>query len=259
MSESTAKAAPGKTTATKPNLPALVQTLQFSWFVGHLLTVIATILFALSYIRIFPNASWLWYKLALVGVIESFGVLIYQLVRKSGVNVKTLIADENVQYLLLAVVLFVQSPYVFLTLSTFFLFSTFHVLSYLKNFLLPALGVSDQSRISEQIGAFVAANNNKSIGLASLLEVYTLVSLFVRVITFSKRSIVPFLAYAVFMKLKFEKLAFTRNAFKQLEMSIEGLVNRTGHPAAKNAWIKVKSVFERIGAFSLIQQKDKTT
>ncbi|GEQ68895.1 hypothetical protein JCM33374_g2564 [Metschnikowia sp. JCM 33374] len=234
-----------------------VKTLQFAWFAGHALTVLSTIFFLLTYVRVFPSTYKFWYKLAFLGVIESFGVLIYQSIKKAGVNPKLLLKDDNVHYLFLAVVLFFYSPYVLLTLSTFALFSTFHVLSYSKNVLFPAFGIAESHPLSEKVGNFITANNNNSIALASLLEVYTVAWLLVRLITFRKNSLIPFLVYVVFIKLRFEKSTFTRNAFKSVELKLEGLINQTGAPAAKNAWVSVKSVFHQVGSISIVNDYTK--
>lgn len=248
-------------TTAKPDLAATVKTLQFAWYVGHVVTVISTIFFLLTYIRIFPSAYRFWYKLALLGVVESFGVLIFQAVKKNGFNPKLLLAEDNTQYFLLGALLFVASPYVLLTLATFFLFSTFHVLSYTKYYILPAIDIPDTHPISKHIGNFVAANNNKSIQLASVLEVYTLGWLFVRVLTFRKRSLTPFLIYLVFIKLRYEKSTFTRNYFKTVELKIEDFVNKSGNPAAKDVWVKAKGVFHQIGSFHVVNDhtKEKAT
>ncbi|KAM9913086.1 hypothetical protein OXX69_001935 [Metschnikowia pulcherrima] len=254
----TGKTAPGPKSEPAPSsVAAHVQTLQFAWFAGHAVTVISAVFYLLTYVRVFPGAYKFWYKLAFLGALGSFGVLIFQSVKKSGVRPALLLKDDNVHYLVLAAVLFVYSPYVLLTLSTFTLFSTFHVLSYARNFLFPLFNIPETHPLSVHVGNFITANNNNSIALASLLEVYTVAWLFVRVITFRKTSLVPFFVYVVFIKFRFEKSAFTRNAFKSVEVKVESLVNRTGVPAAKNVWIKAKGVFHQIGAISIVNDYTK--
>lgn len=250
-----------KPAAAKPELSATVKTLQFAWYIGHVVTTLSTLFFVLTYVKVFPKSYKFWYKLALAGVIESFGVLIFQSIKKNGANVKVLVKEDNVQYLVLALALFLNSPYVLLTLLSFFLFSTFHVLSYTKHYLLPALNIPDTHPISVKIGDFVTANNNKSIQLASVLEVYTLFWLLLRVITFRKTSLVPFVVFLVFIKLRFEKSAFTRNTFKSVEIKVEDVVNKLGQPAVKDAWLKAKAAFARIGAVHILNDytKEKAT
>lgn len=247
----------GSKTQSTTSFADHVKTLQFAWFAGHALTVLSAIFYLLTYVRVFPSTYKFWYKVAFLGAIQSFGVLIFQSAKKSGVDFKVVLKDDNVHYLVLAIVLFVYSPYVLLTLSTFALFSTFHVLSYARTFLFPALGVSDNHPLSVHVGNFVSANNNNSIALASLLEVYTVGWLLLRLITFRTNSLIPFLVYVVFIKLRFEKSAFTRNAFKSVELKLEGLVNQTGVPAAKDAWVTVKGVFHKISAVVLVNDYTK--
>lgn len=237
--------------APKAGLSSTVQTLQFAWFIGHVLTVVGTLFFVLTYARVFPSSYKFWYRVALFGVVESFGILIFQGISKSGVNVKTLLREDNIHYFFLGVVLLVFSPYVLLTLAPFFLFASFHVLSYSKNFLLPSFGINDTHPLSKRIGDFVSKNNSSSIQLAALLEVYALVWLLVRVVTFRKVSLVPFVAYLVFIKLRFEKSAFTRNAVKALEIRVEDVVTKSGNPAVRDAWVKVKGVFAQVGKVKL--------
>lgn len=256
----TSSSSPSSTgTGPKKDLAATVQTLQFAWYIGHVITVVSTIFYALTYVKVFPSSYKFWYSLALIGVIESFGVLLFQTVKKHGFNAK-LLAEDNAQYLFLGVLLFIAPPHVLLTLLVFFLFSTFHVLSYTKHFILPALDIPETHPLSKKIGDFVAANNNKSIQLAALLEVVTLAWLFVRVITFRKRSLTPFLAYLIFIKLRYEKSAFTRNYFKQAEIRVENVVNGSGNPAIKDAWLKAKGVFHQVGSIHFFHDhtKDKS-
>lgn len=256
----TGNSSPSSATPNKKDLAATVKTLQFAWYVGHVVTVVSTLFYLLTYVKVFPRAYKFWYSLALLGVIESFGVLLFQTVKKHGFNAPKLLSEDNAQYLFLGVLLFIAPPYVLLTLLVFFLFSTFHVLSYTKHFVLPALDIPETHPLSKRIGDFVAANNNKSIQLAALLEVVTEAWLFVRVVTFRKRSLTPFLAYSLFIKLRYEKSAFTRNYFKQAEIRVESFVNSLGNPAVLEAWLKAKGVFHQIGSLRFFAEpKDKAT
>lgn len=244
-----------------PKLSELVKTLQFAWFVGHVTTLVATTFFALSYVRVFPASYKFWYKLALVGVVDSFGVLVFQAVKKGGAKPAALLGDDNVHYLFLGVGLLFVSPYVLLTLTVYVLFSTFHVLSYTKHYLLPVANIGESHPVSVKIGQFVLANNAASIRWAAVLEVVTLGWLLVRVLTFRATLVIPLVLFAVFIKLRFEKSAFTRSAFKSVEMRAEQAVNATGNPKAKDVWIQVKAVFHRIAAVHLAHDytKEKTT
>ncbi|KAK6456228.1 uncharacterized protein RJT20DRAFT_5620 [Scheffersomyces xylosifermentans] len=233
-----------------------IKTLQFAWFVGHFVTLISVFYYTLTYIRIFPSTYKLWYVTALLGVIESFGILVYQLVQKNGFNVGLLLKDDNTHYFLYGLLFLWMRPYVLLTLFPFALFSLFHVLVYVKGYILPIFRL-ENSPISEHIGNFVSKSNTKSIQLASGLEIVTYVWLFFRMLAFRKRSLSPFLAYTVFIKKRFETSVYTRDFFKQIEVHIDTNVNKIGHPTLKNVWVQVKDVFRKIGGFYLVNDYTK--
>lgn len=262
MSESTKPTRAPKAAETK--VPAAsqlqlintIKSLQFAWFVGHILTLVGIFFYTLTYVKVGAKFYRFWYQLALFGVVESFGILLYQSFVKQQGKVAALIKDDNTHYFLLGAVLLLLRPYVLLTLSSFALFSLFHVLAYVKGHLLPALGQQD-TPVSSQIGSFVASNNTKSIQLASLLEIYTFGWLALRVVTFRQRSLVPFVVYAIFLKLRFEKSVFTRNYLKSVELRVEDLVNLLNVPAVKQGWFYVKDLFKRIGAIHVIHDFTK--
>ncbi|ABN67792.2 predicted protein [Scheffersomyces stipitis CBS 6054] len=240
-------------------LLATVKTSQFAWFVGHLVTLISVFFYVLTYIKFGVGLYKFWFVLALVGVVESFGILVFQSIKKNGFDFGQLIKDDNTFYFLLgSLLLFVRSR-VLLTLLPFGLFSFYHVLTYANGYILPIFNL-ENSAISSKIGSFVANTNNKSIQLAALLEVVTYGYLFLRVIAFRKRSLSPFLIYTVFLKKKFETSVYTRNYFKAAEVQVDNVVNQIGQPQVKKVWIQIKDVFKKIGTVHLVHDptKDKS-
>lgn len=223
---------------------------------GHLVTLISVIFYSLTFIRIGHRTQFFWFYLATLGIIESFGILIFQLVSKKSLQVSGLLKDDNTQYFLLGCFFLLLRPHIMLPLLPFGLFSAFHVLAYTRGHLLPVFGLAD-SPIAAQVGHFVNNNNTKSIQVASLLEIISWVWLLVRVITFRKRSLTPFLVYSLFLKLRFEKSVFTRNHVKRLELRIESAVNNANNPTVKNIWIQFKDVARRIGAITLVNDYSK--
>lgn len=238
-----------------------IKSLQFAWFSGHVLTLVNVTLYTFTYLKLFKSLYKFWYFWALFGVIGSFGILNYQLFQKDS-NVKVVLKDDNFQYFLLGVFLLILRPYVYLTLVPFALFSLFHVLVYANTYLLPIAGL-EKSSISHQISEFVTHNNTKSIQLASVVEIYAYVFLFLRLLTFRKRSLVPFIIYTIFIKARYESLIFTRNYFKSLELQVEDLINKhAAHiPAVKQGWVSFKNVVRSIGNFKLVNDytKEKST
>lgn len=229
--------------------------MQFAWFIGHVATILGVLFYALTYIKSSNRFHRFWYILALVGILESFGILVYQLVVKKSLKSIELLRDDNTQYFLLAFAFLLFRPYVLLPLLPFALFSTFHILAYFKGVLFPIFGISQG--IDQKVGDFISSNNSRSIQLASILEIYSLALLTLRVITFRKNSLFIWLAYGVFLKLRFEKSTFTRNYFKTIELTLDDTVNKTGNPSLKDIWIKAKGVVRSIGSFHLVNDYTK--
>ncbi|KAG7193073.1 uncharacterized protein KQ657_001190 [Scheffersomyces spartinae] len=251
----------GPTTATKKGfnqelLMKTVQSLQFVWFLGQVTTLVNTVLYTLTYFGTMKKWYAYFYILAYLGVVQLFGILVYQLVSKTR-DFRTIIKDDNVHYFLLGLAFMIMRPFVLIALYPFFLFSIFHVLAYTKNYLLPIFLSTDSSALGNQIGAFITANNSKSIELASIVELYSLVWLILRTLTFRKRSLMPLLYYLVFIKKRFETSQFTRNYVKKIELSLDSQVNNLKNPKVKEIWIQVKSVLRRIGQVHIVNDYTK--
>ena len=96
---------PGQT--AQQRLIALVQTLQFAWFAGHVTLLLCTLRYGLSYITFNSASRWarFSYHTAFVAAAVTYGIVVFKGYRaraKSGKGQGSplqLIGDENVQYL----------------------------------------------------------------------------------------------------------------------------------------------------------------
>jgi hypothetical protein len=96
---------PGQT--AQQRLIALVQTLQFAWFAGHVTLLLTTLRYSLSYITFNSASRWarFSYRTAFVAAAVTYGIVVFKGYRaraKSGKGQGSplqLIGDENVQYL----------------------------------------------------------------------------------------------------------------------------------------------------------------
>ncbi|CAI5757626.1 unnamed protein product [Candida verbasci] len=237
-------------------LIATVQTLQFGWFIGNILTLLGFSLYSLTYIKFLPKLFKVDYLITLFGVFISFGILNFQLIQKNGFKLPILIKDDNFHYLLLAGFLLFLRPYVWLTLVPFAVFSSFHVLAYTNGYILPIFNL-DKSPISKHVTTFINNNNAKSIQIASGIEIITVVWLLIRVITFRKRSLSPFLVYLIFLKKRHEVSPFSRNYFKIISQQGDNLINSIGQPVLKDVWQQVKFIFGKIDEFKLVHDYSK--
>ncbi|CAK9438509.1 uncharacterized protein LODBEIA_P27330 [Lodderomyces beijingensis] len=245
----------GKIQFDQEKLVKTVQTLQFAWFVGNLLTVVGFVLYALTYVSFLPAFFKALYRpfylLTLLGVLVSFGILIFQLVQKNGFRFTLIIKDDNTHYLLLGGFLLFLRPYVILSLIPFFVFSLFHVLAYTNGYLLPIFGLQN-SLASKYITSFVSANNAKSIQIASGIELVTFVWLSLRMLAFRKRSLSPVLVYLVFLKKRYEVSPFTRHYLKNVKDLIGGVVNDLNQPVLKQVWDQVLYAFAVVDSYKLV-------
>lgn len=235
----------------------LVQSLQFAWFVGQLITLISVLVFSLGTFGV--RGSSRSFVLAILGICETFGILIFQTVRKSGILIKQLVADDTAQYFALGVSLLVFRPQVLLVLIPFGIFSLFHVLGYIKSAILPVLGFENHP-VLVKIGTFVANNHAHLVQLACMAEVYAYIWLTLRLVTFRLNSVYPWIAYTAFIKMRFDKLAYTRNYFKSIEIKIDQILTQYSKdvPQLKNAWTQAKAGFSVIGKFSVDGGKKET-
>lgn len=88
-------------------LLALVQTLQFGWFSGHVLLLLCTIRYGISWITMHYYTRWARYsyRTAFVAAAATYGIVVYKSFRARARSGKpqggalAIIGDENVQYL----------------------------------------------------------------------------------------------------------------------------------------------------------------
>ncbi|KAI5960350.1 POM33 [Candida pseudojiufengensis] len=228
-----------------------IQSLQFVWFLGNVLTLIGFLFYSLTYLKFIPSLYKPTYILTLIGIFISFGILIFQIIQKNGFKLPILIKDDNFHYILLAGFLLFLRPYVLLTLVPFVIFATFHVLAYINGFLLPIFGLNN-SIISKYITNFISNNNAKSIQIASGIELITFVWLILRMLLFRKRSLSPVLVYLIFLKKRHEVSPFTRNYLNWIGNTIDGFVIDIGQPVLTQVWGHVKTFFHTVDQYKLV-------
>lgn len=212
--------------------------------------------YSLTYVGFGKGYYKFWYDLSYIGITSTFLILIFQIVQKVGVNISLILQDDNFHYLVVSVLFLILRPYVFLPLVPFFIYSVFHVLAYVNGYILPILSI-DTKQISTILTNFINNNNYKSVQVGSLIELYSLGWLFLRLITIRKRSLMPFIIYFVFIKVRFEKNIFTRNYVKSFEIQIDKIINQLELPILKNSWIQFKQILKPLGNVYLVNDYTK--
>lgn len=252
----------------------LAKTLQFAWFAGHLTLILCTFRYALSYIRFnwYGTMARFSYRTSFLAAALTYGIVVFKTWRaptKAGgkpPSPVTLIADENVQYLGMALLWLFSSQYP-LALLPYCIYSIFHVATYSRNNLIPTLqppkqltpsaGSADAAGaspngakpqyapnpIADKIGVFVRTYYDDSMAVVSSLEIVLWLRLVLSAIMFQRRSWILFVAYTAFLRSRFGQSAHVQRSFQHLERKIDGLVGSQGTPPfARQAWDQVKNV-----------------
>ncbi|KAH7072000.1 hypothetical protein BKA63DRAFT_61590 [Paraphoma chrysanthemicola] len=243
-------------------LAALAQTLQFAWFAGHVTLLLATLRYSLSYITFNYYSRWasFSYRVAFLSACVTYGIVVYKAYRarmrtgKQG-GVLTLATDENVQYLLMALV-WLFSRQIPLAVTPFAVYSVFHVATYVRSNLLPTIqpppsGAAPGSKpaasgASEAIGKFVKEYYDGSMTLVALLEIALWFRVVGSALLFQKGSWILLGVYTVFFRARVAQSSFVQEAIHQLTARIDAqLANQSTPPAARNAWATFKGIIRQ--------------
>ncbi|KUJ17054.1 uncharacterized protein LY89DRAFT_70489 [Mollisia scopiformis] len=257
---------PSASLPLQQRLIQLAQTLQFAWFVGHLTLLFCIARYGLSYITFNYYSRWarFSYRTAFVSAAVTYGIVVYKAFRarsrpgaKAPPSALALVADENVQYLAMALV-WLFSPQYPLAMLPFGVYSVFHVATYTRTNLIPtiqpgqpiapAAGASPSAKpatktspYADMIGRFVKEYYDTSMGLVAILEILLWGRLFLSAVTFQKGSWILIAVYTAFLRARFAQSTFVQGSFKQLEARIDNLVGaQSTPPAARAVWDNVK-------------------
>lgn len=246
-------------------LMTLAKTLQFGWFVGHVLLITSTIRYSFSWMRFnyYGTMATFSYRFAFLAAATTYGIVVYKTFRaraKAGARNPGLIglaADENVQYLGMAII-WLLSPQYPLAMLPYCVYSIFHTLTYSRANLIPAIQPPKQvaaaptsspnskpqyapNPIADKIGVFVRTYYDDSMAVVSSLEILLWLRIFMSAILFQRRSWLLITVYTAFLRSRFAQSQHVQHSFRLLESKIDGLVGSQGTPpAARQVWEQVK-------------------
>ncbi|ORZ09497.1 hypothetical protein BCR42DRAFT_358728 [Absidia repens] len=219
----------------------LIQSLQFSWFVGHVLTLLGTFFYVISVITF--NASPKPYKIAYLGALVSYGVVIYKthgIPQLNAAYAQRLVTDENVQYFFLATYNFFSDP-VEVSLIPFVTFSAFHALGYVRTNIIPtvfptprqAAGSNTpatwQAKTQQSIKSWTEKNYGNAMRLVATAEVTIIMPRLI--LGLLRLRIVPVVLFAQFLRFRYHLSAYTRQAFTDLRVNLDrALLPPTANP-----------------------------
>lgn len=239
-------------------LAALAQTLQFAWFAGHVSLLLSALRYGLSYITFNTSSKMaaFTYRVAFLSATVTYGIVVYKAYRarmragkQSGVL--SLLTDENVQYLIMALV-WLFSRQIPAAILPFAVYSVFHVATYARSNLIPTLqpqpagstpGAKPQSAAAEFIGKFVKDYYDGSMTLVAVLEIVLWFRVLGSALLFQTGSWILLAVYTVFFRARYAQSPFVQGAITQLTARLDAqLANQSIPPAARQAWATFKNV-----------------
>ncbi|ODV88850.1 hypothetical protein CANCADRAFT_130163 [Tortispora caseinolytica NRRL Y-17796] len=227
--------------AKKQSLGELVKTIQFAWFVGHVVSLLGFVLYFISVFRIRSSSRLplIWYRMDLLGAIATFGIVLATSYTK--LDPRKIVRDDNFQYLLVSILWWFQSPSI-LVLIPFACFSIFHVLSFTRTTLLPTLGTPATSPIGTKIAEFVKGYNDRSLAIASTIEILVLIRCILSALMFRRGSWITMVLYSVFIKVRYDNSHLTRASVRNMEVRIDSLLaDARIPPSIRNVWNSFKA------------------
>ncbi|CAN8103257.1 unnamed protein product [Discula destructiva] len=243
-------------------LLAVAQTLQFAWFIGHLVLLLCLSRFSMSWIRThwWTRTAQFYYRTAFVAAAVTYGIVVYKTLRaraKAGMKlspqtVVPLLGDENVQYLLMSLV-WLFSPAFLLALLPYAMYSVFHFATYTRSTVIPTVippttvnteGGKTQIKnfwLADYIGTFVKEYYDTSMSVVAGLEIALWLRLLLSAIAFSSRSWIMLGLYTIFLRARCAQSTHVSDSFLTLEARIDSYLGAQGiPPAARQAWEVVK-------------------
>ena len=139
----------------------------------------------------------------------------------------------------------------------FTVYSIFHVATYSRSNLLPAIQppvqatAPDQkpkaSSISEMIGKFVKDYYPSSMTLVAILEIFLWFRILGSAILFQRGSWILLAIYTVFFRSRFAQSSFVQGAIGHLTARADQyFANQSTPPAARHAWETVKGLVRQL-------------
>lgn len=139
-----------------------------------------------------------------------------------------------------------------LALAPFTVYSLFHVATYTRSNLLPAIQPQGQaakqaSGLGETIGAFVKQYYDSSMTLVATLEIVLLFRLVGGAIIFQKGSWILLGIYSIFFRFRHAQSSFMQSAISQLTARADSaLANQSTPPAVRGVWEQAKQAVRQV-------------
>lgn len=239
---------PPATAPLSARLSKLVLSLQFLWFLGHVLTVFQAGWFILVG-RFFGGSgnARSGYTKALWGVLLSYGIIIFKshgIPQISRAHFQRIMMDENSQYFMLALA-WVSSKPIWIILVPYFVFSIFQTINYTRAEILPVLFPPSSplhktisARVSPAILNFSRTYQVQALRIVAYLEVWAMLPYLTFSILTGHVSLMMPVLYAMFLRFKFFQSPVTREAFGELKVRLDGIIETERSPLWAKAFYR---------------------
>lgn len=175
--------------------------------------------------------------------------------RRRGISILTYITAMALVWLF--------SHQVPLAIFPFAVYSLFHVATYTRSNLLPAISPAPASAtaaspggsatkpktssgLADTIGRFVKDYYDSSMTIVASLEILLWIRLFFPALLFQKGTWILLILYTVFLRARVGQSAFVQGAFTNAGARIDGLVNRQDSPpVVRQGWESFKGILRQ--------------
>jgi len=234
----------------------MTSTQHYVWACGQiviLLTSACTVLSAL-FSRTFHS---LFYRTCYLGAIGSYSIVCYKslgLPQPNPAFIRRALADENVQYLLLAIYWLYSKP-VAISAIPYAIFSLFHVLTFLRSNVLQQVLRQQPNSQGSNAHPFVRGVQNwvkANYDTAMVMVAYTELGIFLRVALgaiFLQNSLLTPVIYAHFLRSRYHQSPFTKRAILRSYATADQYARSQGSPIIiGKVWENIVNIVVRWGA-----------
>jgi len=241
----------------------------YVWAGGHFLFLLCALKYLLAAITFRAAGQGKYYSIAYVGAVVSYAIVCYKSLiqgpnQPGGALMRRALADENVQYLGLALFWWLSKP-VAVSLVPFATFSLFHALTFVRSNVLPhffppsapaAAGQAPQQHpILKKLQIWIKANYDPAMKVVAYTELLIFVRLVFGAILFQNSLLAP-LIFSQFLKMRYFQSQFTQRAVGHVHTLIDGFVKKPGNPPILlKAWDIAQMVIGRLTGTVLTPQQ----
>ncbi|KAI0067860.1 hypothetical protein BV25DRAFT_1911726 [Artomyces pyxidatus] len=234
----------------------------YIWAGGHFILLLSALRYILAWVTFKAASPW-WYKASYTGALVSYAIVCQKSLGVPQPNLawaQRALADENVQYFLLAFFWWSSKP-VAMSLLPYTIFSLFHALTFTRTTLMPqflppgppatAGGAPTPPPLAKKLQAWVKANYDPAMKVVAYTELVILVRVILGALVLRNSFVTP-IAYAHFVRMRYFQSAFTKEAAHRVTYAIDGYVNKPDTPpAVKQGWVTFQGLVGRWTGTSL--------